>query len=170
MYYCFKLNILNNEKIKKWVFYFFHPIATSFLCKLICARKLDIIFLCETIAYNNKIDEIRAYLRYDCTFIVDCIGRSGGLCVLCKFASVCDVVSYSQNHVDLLIHDVEGPWRFRGFYGYPERNRRRLSWGLLRQLEGTNTVLWICMGDFNDLLSVDDKKGSPSSKLVVPRF
>lgn len=118
----------------------------------------DVIFLCETIAHTAKIEEIRVHLHYDCDFFVDCIGCSGGLCVLWK-SSFCDIVSYSQNHIDLLINDTNGFWRFTGYYGFPERNHRRLSWNLLRQLAIANMTPWVCMGNFDDLLSVEDKRG-----------
>ncbi|KAL8465963.1 hypothetical protein ACS0TY_035172 [Phlomoides rotata] len=46
-----------------------------------------------------------------------------------------------------------------GFYGFPDRSLRHLSWNLLRQLASINNLPWVCIRDFNDLLSADDKKG-----------
>ncbi|KAM7270200.1 hypothetical protein ACFE04_029414 [Oxalis oulophora] len=46
-----------------------------------------------------------------------------------------------------------------GFYGYPESNRRSLSWDLLRQLSSFNHSPWLCIEDYNDILTSDEKVG-----------
>lgn len=46
-----------------------------------------------------------------------------------------------------------------GYYGYPERSRRILSWSLLRTLAGQVNMPWVVMGYFNDLLNIVDKNG-----------
>lgn len=47
-----------------------------------------------------------------------------------------------------------------GFYGFPERGRRELSWNLLRQLIDNNDGRpWVIISDFNDLLNLEDKIG-----------
>lgn len=117
-----------------------HSAAIPFICELVRARKhnviclceLNVIFLCETIAHMNKIDEIRARLHYDCAFTIDCIGRSGGLCVLWNSSSFCDIVNNSQYHIDIMINDMGEPRRSMELYGYLRKNKRRLSWSLLR--------------------------------------
>ncbi|MCH81633.1 endonuclease/exonuclease/phosphatase family protein, partial [Trifolium medium] len=48
---------------------------------------------------------------------------------------------------------------FTGFYGYPEHDRRRDSWDLLCFLAHDTSLPWCVMGDFNDMLSADDKRG-----------
>ncbi|PON45815.1 Endonuclease/exonuclease/phosphatase [Parasponia andersonii] len=45
------------------------------------------------------------------------------------------------------------------FYGAPEPSNRRFSWELLRRLSYVSTGLWLCMGDFNEILSTEDKLG-----------
>jgi len=49
-------------------------------------------------------------------------------------------------------------WWFTGFYGYPETDRRRESWDLLRTLAQDNALPWF-IGDFNDILSNEEKRG-----------
>lgn len=129
-----------------------HPAAILFLCRLVYARRPDVIFLCETLSCVNKIEEIRVHFHYDCAFLVDCIGHSGGLCILWESANLCNLVNYSQNHVDLLVNDESGPWRFTGFYSFPEENLHRQSWNFLRQLAANDNIPLMCAGDFNDLL------------------
>ncbi|PNX96248.1 endonuclease/exonuclease/phosphatase family protein, partial [Trifolium pratense] len=52
-----------------------------------------------------------------------------------------------------------GMWRLTGFYGYPEGARRRDSWNFIRRLAQDSHLPWCIIGDFNDILSVNEKKG-----------
>lgn len=52
-----------------------------------------------------------------------------------------------------------GRWRITGFYGYPESSRRQASWNLLRSLANVSSLPWVCIGDFNDLLAANEKRG-----------
>jgi hypothetical protein len=53
----------------------------------------------------------------------------------------------------------EGEWRLTCYYGYPERGRRAQAWDLLRELRDMSDLPWCVIGDFNDLLSQEDKRG-----------
>jgi hypothetical protein len=53
----------------------------------------------------------------------------------------------------------ENAWRFTGFYGAPETHKREESWTLLRRLNSQNTIPWCCMGDFNELVRLEEKQG-----------
>jgi hypothetical protein len=69
-------------------------------------------------------------------------------------------MNYSRNFINIIVEDVEkGVWRLTCYYGYPERNRRRMAWDLLRELRDMSPLPWCVIGDFNDLLSQEDKKG-----------
>lgn len=88
----------------------------------------------------------------------DCIGHNGGVAVLRNNNMNCSILSYSNNHIDLNVFDLDGDWHIIRFYGFPERRRHHLSWNLLRQLAHVNHNPWVCIGDFNDLLNPLDKK------------
>jgi exonuclease III len=119
-----------------------------------------VIFLCETLVHANKIEDIRVRLGYDGAFAVDKIGRSGGLAYLWKHPFEGYLINYSTNFINLEIRNQHFPlWRFTGFYGIPDGERRRESWDLLRTLSQDNSLLWCVMGDFNDILSNEDKRG-----------
>ncbi|XP_057779546.1 uncharacterized protein LOC130998129 [Salvia miltiorrhiza] len=135
------------------------PLAVPILSELVRVHKPQFIFLCETISTRSRMEEFRVKLNYEGCFTVDCVGRSGGLCMLWKSSSLCTLIGYSNNHIDMHVSDSRGDWRFTGFYGFPERTRRRESWQLLRRLAGINSCPWIILGDFNDLLDPGDKRG-----------
>jgi hypothetical protein len=118
------------------------------------------MFLSETLVHANKISEIKNKLNFEESFAVDRTGRSGGLALLWKNKLNCRIISYSQNYINVEINqEGKRPWRFTGFYGYPEHDRRRDSWNLLRMLAQDVYLPWCVMGDFNDMLSSEDKRG-----------
>lgn len=49
-------------------------------------------------------------------------------------------------------------WRYTGFYGCPERSRRRESWSILRELVDVSRLAWCIIGDFNDIMCIDEKR------------
>ncbi|OMO53282.1 Endonuclease/exonuclease/phosphatase [Corchorus capsularis] len=70
------------------------------------------------------------------------------------------IVSYSNSHIDVNIGDLEvEKWRFTGFYGRLETNRRHESCALLRLLASQSRLPWLCSRDFNELLLNDEKLG-----------
>lgn len=114
----------------------------------------------ETLVHSNKIEGIILSLGFEEAFSVNCVGRSGGLTVLWRYENMCTILNYSQNHIDMKISDLsQGDWRLTGFYGFPETTRRRQSWALLRNLASLDTLPWCVIGDFNDILSKNEKRG-----------
>ena len=68
-------------------------------------------------------------------------------------------VRLSTNYIDLHgTMEVRGTWRLTGYYGCPERHRRREAWMMLEHLSKYSPLLWCCIGDYNDLLT-GRKKG-----------
>lgn len=108
--------------------------------------------------HASKIEELKCSLNFDGAFAVDRIGRGGGVVVLWRKEVNCRVISYASNFIDMDIkEDNQASWRLTG--GYPERARRRDSWRLLRQLSNSSSLPWCIMGDFNDMLNLEDKCG-----------
>ena len=50
-------------------------------------------------------------------------------------------------------------WRITRFYGHPETHRRRESWSFLNTLNQQYHLSWLCLGDFNEILSREEKLG-----------
>ncbi|XP_074336615.1 uncharacterized protein LOC141673774 [Apium graveolens] len=86
--------------------------------------------------------------------------HGGGLALLwCNEGGV--EVKGSNNHfIDFEVsYDQVGRWRYTGFYGCPERRRRRESWQLIRELVDRSSLPWCIIGDFNDIMYVHEKRG-----------
>lgn len=91
-------------------------------------------------------------------FGVDRHGYGGGLALLWDSSVNLHIRSFSHHHIDAEFHEDAGFWwRITGFYGYPEVARRHLSWSLLRQLHSLSTLPWMVFGDFNEIVSLDEK-------------
>ncbi|XP_073019426.1 uncharacterized protein [Primulina eburnea] len=111
-------------------------------------------------AHSQKIEDTRVRLGFETCFAVDRLGRSGGIGVLWRKYVDFTIVNYSRNHVDLIASDEEhGEWRCTGYYAFPERHRRRESWNFIRSLAAQSSLPWLCIGDYNDMLSTEDKRG-----------
>ncbi|EEF44605.1 conserved hypothetical protein [Ricinus communis] len=129
-------------------------------CELVKSHKPDIIFLFETLVDPAKIEDIRVKLYFKGWFTVHREDRSGGIGVVYRSRNLFNLCSFSQNQVVLEVDDVKrGRWRITMFYGYPKRHRRRDSWNHLKGLHVASLLPWCYVGDYNEMLSPDDKKG-----------
>ncbi|KAF5464617.1 hypothetical protein F2P56_014683, partial [Juglans regia] len=95
------------------------------------------------------------------SFVVDSIGKSGRLAMLWKTEVNAQLLSYSNSHISLTIFPGSSgqPWRLSGFYGNPATDKRKASWSLLKMLKPEPPMAWLCMRDFNEILSNDEKYG-----------
>ena len=111
---------------------------------------------------KRTVDEmklIQVELHYDGMFAVPCIHRAGGLAIFWKEQRVdLHVQNYTQNHIGAHFRtNPSTPWRITGFYGRVEEYRKHESWSLLRHLHTRNSLPWLCLGDFNEILSSVEK-------------
>ena len=67
----------------------------------------------------------------------------------------------SLNHIDMLVTwgDAQETWRLTGVYNYPEGENKHLTWSLLWGLNDRRMKPWVCISDFNQILSVTEEKG-----------
>jgi len=86
--------------------------------------------------------------------------RRGGLALLWMEDVDLHIQTYSPNHIDaLILNGSDPPWRLTGFYRWPEEQRKRESWQLLKHLHTRFAVPWLCCGDFNEILQSSEKQG-----------
>ena len=69
------------------------------------------------------------------------------------------MVSSSLNHIDVVINlGKENSWRFTSFYDNPETHKHHESWAILKILNRSFSLPWLCAGDFNEILRSHEKK------------
>lgn len=109
---------------------------------------------------KNKVEQVCRKLRFAKFFAVDAQGHGGGLALFWKTDEGVHILSSCSNFIDFeCTHDSMGKWRYTGYYGFPERSRRRESWDMIRNLSVASTIPWCIIGDFNDMVSVEEKRG-----------
>ena len=88
-------------------------------------------------------------------------GQSGGLAMLWKEGAKVRFKSCSNTHIDVVVCEGNGakPWRALGFYGHPDAGMRPISWNLLESLHRQCQMPWVVFGDFNEILSSNEKLG-----------
>ncbi|XP_035544552.1 uncharacterized protein LOC118347963 [Juglans regia] len=86
---------------------------------------------------------------------------SGGLMVLWKKEDQVELLNYSQWHINLWVKGRRGEddWLLTGFYGNPDASKREKSWELLKELKPQEGIAWCVVGDFNEIISQDEKVG-----------
>jgi exonuclease III len=136
-----------------------NPQAVRDLCQVTKEKKLAILFLMETKCHRNKMESVRVKLGFDCLFIVDSVGRSGGLALLWNNSELVEIQNYSKRHINAIVKDgaIAQSWKFTGFYAHPDWTKRHESWALLNHLRSFVPLPWLCVGDFNEITEQSEK-------------
>jgi ribonuclease HI len=139
-----------------------NPRTVRILRRLVRKKKPDVVFLMETKLVSQTMEYVRAKMKFDGMFVVDCHGRSGGLALMWKAETNIQVQNYSKRHINAIVKNGNNDrgWKFTGFYGNPEATKRSESWSLLRFLSSMDPDPWLCVGDFNEIMSLSEKSSS----------
>lgn len=144
-----------------------HPRTVRELHSWVKDKKPDLVFLIETKLRNTRMQVIRRKLNFSGMLTVDPVGKSGGLALLWRDPAEVDIINFSARHIcaRVSLSGLEEPWKFTGFYGSPDCGARADSWLILRHLQSYSPQDWLCMGDFNEILDLSEKKGGRSRNL-----
>ncbi|XP_059436723.1 uncharacterized protein LOC132169761 [Corylus avellana] len=135
--------------------------TVSELRRLVNDKKPTIVFLMETKLRADHLERVRIRLGYDYLFAVDWVGRSGGLALMWVADIGIEIQNYSRRHISAKVcpSSIEPLWKFTRFYGHPDLSKRGESWSLLRYIARMEPGPWVCIGDFNEIISLDEKFG-----------
>ena len=101
-----------------------HPRTVQVLVDLVKSKKPSFLFLIETLSCRSSLESIKAKLGFDGFFVVDWVGRSGGLALRWKASSKVSLLSCARNFIDVEVEVAGlGKWRMTGYYGYLESSR-----------------------------------------------
>ena len=136
-----------------------NPCTVKALQKVVLEEDPILVFLIETKLVVSEMEGIKSKLDQQQGLVVPSVRRGGGLALLWRNSTKVDVQTFSPHHIDVIVTDDHDnrKWRFTGFYGHSETSKREVSWQLLEELERRYTLLWICMGDFNEILHLGEK-------------
>jgi hypothetical protein len=87
-------------------------------------------------------------------FVVDGVGKGGGLGLFWDESVKIDIMLYGVHHIDSMIwsSDLHTRWRTTFVYGEPRVQDRHLMWELLRRLKRNHQEPRLMLGDFNEVL------------------
>ncbi|KAK9942826.1 hypothetical protein M0R45_008474 [Rubus argutus] len=70
------------------------------------------------------------------------------------------VCSKSARFIDAELEGGHGDpkWRFTGFYGHPKTSLHHLSWQAIRDMCDEDSLPWVLIGDFNEILTIAEKE------------
>ncbi|XP_075665954.1 uncharacterized protein LOC142635731 [Castanea sativa] len=118
------------------------------------------VFLMETKVDKDVIEKIRRKIQFADCHVVPRQNRGGGLALLWTDTNTVDVLSSFERHIDVVIDQgMDDVCQFTGFYGNTDTANREDSWSLLKTLSRRLTLPWIVLGDFNEILRVEEKQG-----------
>lgn len=94
-------------------------------------------------------------------FVVDCIGKSGGLELFWNCIVDVSILFNNQNFIHMYINIADSNSSFYNtfIYGNPYYNERRVLWQKISRLKGHLSQPWSCVGDFNKILCHFEKQG-----------
>ena len=107
------------------------------------------------------MEKVKYRLGFLNGLIVPSKGRRGGLALLWSNDINLEIKSYSDHQIGAVITESGNGflWRFIGFYEHPETHLREDSWKLFSFLNRQFNLPWFCCGDFNEILSMNEKAG-----------
>ena len=112
----------------------------------------------------EQLNNMKGNWEYNQGLVVSSDGSSGGLALLWRPGTQVHVKKFSHWFIDAhIVYDITGiRWRLSwltGFYGHPDTNKHEETWTLLESLGRLNTLPWLCLGDYNEILGQVEKAG-----------
>ncbi|XP_050211630.1 uncharacterized protein LOC126661804 [Mercurialis annua] len=140
-----------------------NPRAIRFLKELVKCKNPSILFLCKTFVSSVRLQVLKQVLGFDGLCSVDSVRNKGGLVLMWTQTMNVSVQDVCDNYIDAeVVHSGGIRWRFTGYYSYPERSRRKDLWDMIKRLSTSSKLPWCLMGDFNDILAQEEKRGGVS--------
>jgi hypothetical protein len=101
------------------------------------------------------MEGIRVKLGYNGMFVVEPVGQSGGLALFWRDNQDLEIQNFTRRHINAIVKemDTEVSWKLTCFYGHPVAAKRHESWALLEHLQNFRPQPWVCIGDFNEILT-----------------
>lgn len=123
----------------------------------------DIFGLLEPKVSGNQADRICKNIGYDHWVRVEAFGFSGGIWIFWRDNILVEIMATHPQFVLLRVADRKTqPWLLTFVYGSPSHQLRKKLWEDLRAQKLKVTGPWICLGDFNSVISEDEVNNSRS--------
>jgi hypothetical protein len=136
------------------------PCTVQELTRLVRVKAPSAVFLMETWSNEDYLEVLRCNLQFSNKLVVHSNKKGGGLALFWSNDFDVSIKSYSHNHIDAVVNEGKSDaWRLTGVYGAPETHNRPKTWDLLRRLDGFYQLPWCCLGDFNEVVKLEEMHG-----------
>ena len=126
----------------------------------------DLVFVSETMVSKAAAEQVKERIGYSSAVGVASTGRSGGLCLFWQEDRVnFDLISFSNHHICGDVKKRDLTWRFVGIFGWADASNKYRTWELIHQLCEEVTIPILLGGDFNEILSQDEKEGGSTREM-----
>ncbi|KAL4297374.1 hypothetical protein GQ457_12G006380 [Hibiscus cannabinus] len=124
-------------------------------------KQPDVVVLLEQRVSGRKADLFIARHDFPCSYRVEASGFSGGIWLLWKSSVSIDVLAVSTQYIHALCRDTITMKQFliTCVYASPTKRKRDELWSQLRALQPSGDIAWVLGGDFNSILSADERLG-----------
>ncbi|KAK4282423.1 hypothetical protein QN277_013802 [Acacia crassicarpa] len=115
----------------------------------------------ETKQKMRYVRKLRCRCGFTEEWIVDPVGKSGGLALWWSEVLTVNILFSSANiiHTSVMSTELSTPSYITFIYGPTDDGDRTLCWQEVRRISNNITTSWLCLGDFNDILSQEEKCG-----------
>ena len=137
------------------------PRSVNALCEIVRRWDPNFVFLSETKLKKKAMESAKRKVGFVYGLVVPKLDKSGGMALLWKENINLEIMGYVGNFINAIVTEADSglKWRIIGFYGQPEAHKRKESWDQLKALNRKFQLPWICFGDFNEILSMNEKMG-----------
>lgn len=130
--------------------------------RLITSHRPDFLFLSETKSSNvTYLHNLAISFGFVFSEIVPSIGREGGLALMWNDNVLFNIFCFNENVINCILFEEAGipEWQFTFLYEPPVPGLRPAFWDALTTIGNSFDEPWKLLGDFNALLTQDDKQG-----------
>ncbi|XP_071940051.1 uncharacterized protein [Coffea arabica] len=137
------------------------PLTVSHLREVNNLLSPNLIFLSETKNRKPVVDRIARGLRFDNSAVVEAMHKAGGMALLWKEDTQVVEVYQTAFTIEARIEDMDlnCNWWFIGVYASCDAQIRKNQWQVLKERSRLWGSRFMIAGDFNDILSNDEKWG-----------
>lgn len=107
------------------------------------------------------MENVKRKLGFLNCLVVSLVGRKGVAALLWNNDEEVKIMNYSNYHIHACLYLAEKNlyWSHIGFLSKLETNKRGYSWNLLSSVCSNHGQPWCIMGDFNENIAQDEKRG-----------
>jgi len=130
------------------------------LADLVWVKDLSVVFIAKTWTNKARLGKVQRRIEFKNKFKVLQKNKAGGLVMCWKEYFDLTIETFSWNHIDTTINkNKKDEWRFIGFYGETDTQKRHELWAHLHSLKNRGNAPWLYAGDSNEITRQSEKCG-----------